>query len=165
LPERVELSRPIPGELFAILYSITEEEWDRTAAQRFDPDAQPIFERFYGDVQLYAGGQLLLGTGYHMSVADLARGLAVILSRDLPELGDRDSAVFEQSDDALRINFERRGDRLTIASNHGAAQGETSMPAFLVGTKAFLRRFAKEASIKIPGALDWKDLQVLRPYV
>jgi hypothetical protein len=149
---------------FAVEYSITDEEWDRTAAKRFDPDAQPIFDSFYGEVQLYACDQALLGPGYHMSVADLAYGLAMILSRDLPELGDWDSAVFEQSDDALRINFERRGDRLTIASNHGAVRGEISMPAFLVGTKAFLRRFAKQASIKVPGALDWKDLQALRSY-
>lgn len=31
--------------------------------------------------------------------------------------------------------------------------------------ESILRRFAKEASIKVPDALEWKDLQVLRPYV
>jgi hypothetical protein len=149
---------------FLVEYDITDDEWDRTAAKRFDPDVEPIFDCFYGNVHLYIGDQPLLGRGYHMSVADLACGLAVILSRDLPELGDRHNAVFEQSDDALRIDFERRGDRLTIKSNHGAAQGETSMPAFLAGTKAFLRRFAQEASSRVPAALDWKDLQVLRAY-
>lgn len=66
---------------------------------------------------------------------------------------------------SCRINLERQGDRLTITSNHGPAQGETSMPAFLAGTKAFLRRFAKEASVKVSGVLEWKDLEVLRLYV
>ena len=150
--------------LFLVECDISDEEWDRTAAKRFDPDAQPIFDCFYGNVQLYVGDQPLLGAGYHMSVGDLACGLAVILSRDLPEPGDRDSAVFEQSDDALRITFERRGDELTIASNQGRARCITTMPAFLAGTRAFLHHFAKEASERVPAALDWKDLEVLRQY-
>jgi hypothetical protein len=150
---------------FTVEYCIIDEEWDRTAAKRFDPEAEPIFDCFYGDIQLYVGAEPLLQLGgYHMSVADLACGLAIILARDLPIVGERHSAFFEQSDDSLRISFERRGDRLTIASEDGLRQGESSMTAFLAGTKRFLRRFAREASIKVSGALDWKDLRILRPY-
>lgn len=150
---------------FAVTYSRADAEWERAAAERFNPEAQPVFDHFYGYVQISVGSiPLFDNRGYSMSVADLACGLADILRRHIPIVGGDHRAVFEQSDDALQICFERHGERLRVSSNRGKANCETSVPAFMAGTKTFLRRFAHEAVSRVPAVLDWKDLEVLRPY-
>jgi hypothetical protein len=150
---------------FGVTYSITDAEWERTAAERFDPEGQPIFYSFSGHVQMCVDSKQLLGeNGYYMSVADLACGLADIIRRDLPVVGDEHTAVFEQGDDSLRIYFERHGDHLRISANKVEAAGETTVSAFFEGARAFLKRFAQEAATRVPDALDWKDLEVLRAY-
>lgn len=67
-------------EEFFVTYSISDHEWDRTRAVREDPEAQPIFECFYGPVQISVRGRPLFQDGeYYMSVADLACGFAEVL--------------------------------------------------------------------------------------
>lgn len=153
-------------EKFEVSYRITEDEWRQAAANRWNPEAEPVFDCFYGDIQLSSGKALLFpGAGFNMSVADLACGLAEILQRDLPLIGGDRTSTFSQSDDALTITFDRRDDHISVTTNlKGASKLETSVPAFFAGTREFIERFAEEASSRIPSALEWKDLTVLRSF-
>ncbi len=154
------------GGEFVVSYWIDSDEWSRAAAARQNPEAEPLFDYFYGRVQMLVNRRPVLGEhGYEMSVADLACGMAQILRSEIAVVGSHDLATFSQSDDSLEIKFERDAGRVRISSNvPGAPTGETDVHAFLAGAHEFIERFAREASIRVPNALGWKDLAGLRDY-
>ena len=151
---------------FAIVYTIDDAEWERAVHARSEPDAEPVFDCFYGNVQLIAAGTPMLGERtYNISVADLACGLAEILRSELPTVGSDHAATFRQSDDSLELTFERRGEQIHISSNvAGSKATDVNAADFFAGAKEFIERFARELSTRIPAALEWKDLSALRGY-
>ena len=154
------------SEEFVVSYWIDNDEWNRAAAARQDPDAEPIFDYFYGPVQIRVNGCHILDEhGYHMSVADLACGMAAILRSEIAIVGDQEIATFNQSDDSLEIKFSRQGERIDVSSNRPATRSEnTNVSAFLRGSREFIQRFALEASKHVPAVLEWRDLVILREY-
>jgi hypothetical protein len=151
---------------FEIAYTIDDAEWTRAASARWNAESEPLYDCFYGDVRVSVGGTALFGEEpFHLSVADLACGLAIVLQRDLPLIGGDAVATFHQSDDALEIRFERRGALVRVTTNVSRGnQGEVPADAFFDGVNDFLRRFTSEASARVPQLLDWKELDSLRRY-
>lgn len=154
------------SDVFAVSYWISEHEWERAAESRMKQDSEPIFDYFYGSVKILVGRRHILDRdGYHMSVADLACGLAALLRSEIGIVGDQECARFSQSDDSLEIYFDRRGERIHISSNRPNSEaGETSVAAFLQGSRDFIQLFAKEAVTHVPAALEWSDLVELKSY-
>lgn len=73
---------------FGITYVIDDVEWQRTANARWNPESEPLFDCFYGDLQVFVSGTPLFGAEpFSMSVADFACGLAILIQRDLPLVG------------------------------------------------------------------------------
>jgi hypothetical protein len=147
-----------------IEYSITPEEWVRTAGMRTNENCFPLYYAFFGLVSFRIGDREVLGDGqFDMSVADLAVGLADI-SEKLPETAFG-SLKFQQSDDMLEIEFEMDGQ--TVSVSHNLAPGQSWTCTRSVLDKAigdFVRAFTREAVAKIPAVLDWKDLSRLRAF-
>lgn len=151
---------------FVINFEITEDEWRRSAKKRTEPDAEPIFDAFYGNIGIMAAGEdLFIERNFYMSVADLAVGLCAILQEGFPGEATRSKATFRQGDDALEIYFERDLNNVLISCNTGRKNVlQVSGEDFREGVSTFIKQFTRETIRKIPKALDWRDLQQLRAY-
>lgn len=152
---------------FVIKFEISELEWHRSAKKRTEPGAEPIFDAFYGNIRIMAGEEdLFAGRNYHMSVADLAVGLCTILQEGFPGEAAQSKATFRQGDDALEIYFDHDGNNVVVSCNIGAGHIlHVSREDFLEGAAAFIKEFTREVVKKVPKALEWQDLQELRPYI
>ncbi len=145
-------------------YSITDEEWARTAGSRWNENSFPLFDSFFGLVNFRIGDESILGDGhFDMSVADLAVGLAEIIEN--PVISSDGEIVFQQSDDMLEIRFQFHGQLATVAHNlTPGLSWECSRSGFQSGVTGFVQRFSREAATRIPGLFDWRGLAVLEKY-
>lgn len=151
------------NKTFSISFRITEEEWERTAELREAPDSEPIFDCFTGDVVVSFGKDNLFERGsYHMSVADLACGLAAVLEEGFPDVTR--TAVFRQSDDSLEITLDVHNGQIRLTSNWPPGSLIVEKDAFVSGTQDFIKHFTRQAVDYVPGALTWKDLKALSPF-
>ena len=145
-----------------IRYLISEAEWARTSAMRWEAEVFPTYYCFYGRVSFRVGDQEVLGTDrFDISVADLAVRLANIVG----EL--RTGAVgifkFQQSDDMLEISFQADKESVTILHNLSPSEKwvcdrgslEKAMVEFIVS-------FADEATMRVPDLFNWRDLEILQ---
>lgn len=143
-------------------YLISEEEWARTSAMRWEDKVFPTYYCFYGLVSFRIGDEEVLGTDrFDMSVADLAVGLANIVGKF--RTGAVGTFNFRQSDDMLEISF--RADRETVSVSHNLSPdgawtcNRGSLEKALV---EFIASFADEAARRVPELFGWRDLEVLR---
>jgi hypothetical protein len=146
---------------FEIKYAIPEAEWEKAKGCRWQPDAQPIFDFFHGDVWIECNGASLLGPPYNMSVADLACGLATMLRRGFPH--ELPNACFGQSDDALEIHFTANDHFVALSADNRVLRVRDK--EFVEGALAFVAGFAEAASERVPDALAWRDLEVLAAFI
>src|SRR5436309_9617750 len=115
------------GGEFVVSYLIDSDEWSRAAAARQNPEAEPLFDYFYGRVQMLVNRRPILGEhGYETSVADLACGMAQILRSEIAVVGTHDVATFSQGDDSLEIKFERDGERVRVSSDRKSTRLNSS---------------------------------------
>jgi hypothetical protein len=70
---------------------------------------------FYGDEVIEVSGESLLGSSYNISVADLARGMAMILLSGFPNRAA--TARFRQGDDSLEIDFSLEEDHVLVSTD------------------------------------------------
>ena len=156
------MNDPAKNDTAKISYLISEEEWDRTSAMRWEAEVFPTYYCFYGRVSFRVGDQEVLGTDrFEISVADLAVGLANVLG----EL--RTGAVgifkFQQSDDMLEISFLADKESVTLSHNLAPNQRWTCDRGSLEKTLVeFIVSFADEAARRVPDLFGWRDLEILR---
>jgi hypothetical protein len=145
-----------------ISYLISEEEWARTGAMRWEAEVFPTYYCFFGRVSFRVGEQEVLGTDqFDISVADLAVGLANVVG----EL--RTGAVgifkFQQSDDMLEISFQADRESVTISHNLSPDGvwmcNRDSLEKALV---EFIVSFTDEGARRVPDLFGWRDLEILR---
>jgi hypothetical protein len=150
------------SEPFRITYTISEEQWAATVRRRYAPESEPIFDAFYGDVRIEAGDVELFADGtYHMSVADLACGLAEILRAGFPH--ERANALFRQADDSLELSLHDDGQNVTLQSDSPRDRPLRMMRAeFVGGVRRFIAEFVGQASERVPDLFGWKDLRLLQ---
>jgi len=149
---------------FSISYRVDDAEWRRARELRSDAEAEPLFDCFLGNIRI-VGSERPIIDSYEMSVADLACGLAHILRSELPLVASDAEATFRQSDDSLELTFVSRTGKVRISSNlRGSVDAEVGATDFFEGARDFIRRFARDAATRVPGALDWKDLSILRSF-
>jgi len=148
---------------FEISFEIADDEWERSAALRHDAEAEPLFDCFYGHVQVSANGTRLFLEPYYMSVADLAVGLGQILVDR--HLGTRGRAAFHEGEDNLVIDIVRDGDLVRVISNF---EPERRLAVLLVdferGVEAFIGEFLGRAAAWVDDPIGWNDLQVLAAF-
>jgi len=148
-----------------IVYRISDEEWDRTARLRWDEEAFPLYHCFFGLVSFRAQDEEVLGTDhFDMSIADLAVGLAELLS----ELHSGADGVlrFQQSDDMLEILFHIDGERVGITHNLKTGRSwDCRRSDLATAITDFVGAFANEATTKVPSLLDWRDMGVLGDFI
>jgi hypothetical protein len=140
-----------------IEFAVSEDEWQKAAANRWRRNAEPLFEYFYGPVQIYSDSEPLFTDPYHLSVADLAVGLNNVLTgEDL--WSERAFAVFYQADDNLALGFQRLDDCVRI--EHSDTTREITVPSdeFVAGAQEFIRRFVREGRRSIDKFDEWGDL-------
>jgi hypothetical protein len=140
-----------------IEYMITESEWGKARASRWTREVEPTVDLFYGDVIININGVALFEQPYHMSVADLACGMAAILNDGFPLR--KAAAVFRQADDSLELHFTAGPEEIVIEGE--GRKLSSSKDAFVDGARSFVLQFIREAKERVPDVLDWKDLQLL----
>jgi hypothetical protein len=146
---------------FEIRFATSENEWIKAIDRRHDPTVEPIFDLFYGTVEIEVNGESLLGAPYNISVADLACGVAAILKSGFPESAT--TARFQQGDDALEIDFSVEDGHVLVSSE--GRELRVHRHDFVLGASMFVREFTLQACERVPSAVSWKDLNVLAAFV
>jgi hypothetical protein len=151
---------------FEITFAIADDEWARSARLRSDPESEPVFDCFYGLVQISAEGiTLFTPRPLQLSVADLACSLALRLDEGFLGADSARDARFRQADDALEIKFHIAGETVRVSANHTASQViETGPASCQQGILRFLEDFAAQLIMRVPEPFEWKDLAVLKRY-
>jgi hypothetical protein len=152
---------------FTIKAEISEDEWAKAARDRYDPDVEPLFDSLYGNVSIMASGQSLFGeTPFRMSIADLAVQLAEILQSGFAsDEAKALTASLRQNDDALELDFEIAGADVVVTHNVGIGTPiRVTRNAFRSGAAEFIREFVHQTVPRVPEALAWKDLRILKAF-
>ena len=154
------------ANVFEIACAIADDEWVRSARLRSDPESEPVFDCFYGFVQVSAHNRdLFIPRPLRISVADLACSLALRLDEGYLGADSTLEARYRQGDDALEIKFQIAGEAVRVTANHSSSQIiETDRDACKGGILRFLEDFAAQLVMRVPEPFEWKDLAVLKRY-
>lgn len=152
------------NNLVTIRHQISEQEWDRTVALRWEAAIFPTYYCFFGRVSFRVGDQEVLGSDqFDISIADLAVGFANLVV----EL--RSGAVglfkFQQSDDMLEISFQTDTDSVSISHNLSPdAVWRCRRASLEKAMVEFITSFTAQAEKRVPKLFDWRDLEILRDF-
>jgi hypothetical protein len=146
----------------SINYSITEDEWVRTAGMRWEENVFPINDCFYGLVSFRIKDEELLGEGrFDISVADLAVGLAQIVGH--LRTGACGVLKFQQSDDMLEISFQASKDSVMVSHNLAPDRSWTcNRSALETAIVNLVVSFTNEATGRVADLFGWRDMEILR---
>ena len=148
-----------------LAFKINDAAWKLAAAQRNDPEADPLFmAELYGFLEVVFGSVVIVRDDYG-SIPSFACQLAQARQSGFPG-PEAPTCNIDDSEGgwSLQLSLDQANERITALEFHRGRTGDAPAADAVVAIDLFLSAFTDELSARIPKALLWGQLTVLRPY-